>query len=355
MPSSQAAEASTSLSLRGICCVTLFLLSYAILIPGLFDELFSFKADMMVFGFSSNIADISQSTVGTVRHLYNLHYHLAAFLVLLFSVIVPALKLIATIIAACRIYSDCEDKDAEHLVRGLQSISKWATVDAFCVMTFAAALGGISAGVVSIDLQIHRGFYCFLAYCVLSVAAALTLPSATTYFVPPPLCRRMGLSFAFRMAAVLVALGLFCLLLCVPVIEFEIGAIGVHRKLSMVSLLKNLLDGGFLAPAVAYFTLAMLLPGLYVLLATANELDLDVPLSWAISTLGHFAMADVLVLSILVTRLAGAGLSDRMSVEILPGGRYLLLLLAFRPFLPWAATVFVTHQRAKMAEYVEEV
>lgn len=347
----QAAEPTASVSPRWVCCVALFLLSYAVLIPGLFDDLFSLKAEM----FGMSMVDITKSTVGTIGHLYNENFHLAALLVLLFSVVVPVLKLVAVLIAARRIYSEEDGKDADRLVSGLQWISKWATVDAFCVMTFAAAFSVLPASAVKVDLQIHRGFYCFLAYCVLSVAAALALPSSSSYFTPPPICRRMGLSVAFRMAVVLIILALFLAVLWVPLIEFHVKEIGLHRKLSMESLFSYLWKGGLWTPAAAFLSLAMIIPGLHALLSTATELDFNVPGSWAIPSLGHFAMADVLLLSIGVSRLAGAGLTSRMSVEVLPGGRGLLMLLFLRPFLPWAATAFATQQRAKMAEHAEEL
>ncbi len=55
----------------------------------------------------------------------------------------------------------------------VRSISKWAMVDVFVVAIWVAFLAGKAAD--NFDATIERGFYFFVAYCLLSLAAMQVL------------------------------------------------------------------------------------------------------------------------------------------------------------------------------------
>eukprot|EP00440_Ansanella_granifera_P013700 gb/GFBE01014887.1/.p1 GENE.gb/GFBE01014887.1/~~gb/GFBE01014887.1/.p1 ORF type:complete len:356 (+),score=67.72 gb/GFBE01014887.1/:1-1068(+) len=349
-------QASGPSSLQTAAAVTLFVGAYVALVPGLIDDLFSLKAEVEFFGARMPVVDLTKSTVGTIKHLMEEKHPLPAALILLFSVVIPFLKLAVVLLAFGRgLFSSTKRSPTQHLVHGLQEVSKWATVDAFCVMTFAAAFSGMSSSSLMLDLELKRGFYCFLAYCILSVGAALAMPLDSSGFVPPPLFRRLALHNLVRVGALIGTCAIWMLILVTPLIQISIDQFSLHHKLSIVGIFGGLREAGLWVPAVSFAALVMLFPGLHAFLTAAQELDFEVPCVRVLPALGHFAMADVLLLSIAVTRLAATGLSNQLTVQVLPGASFLLTLLVLKPLMPWAATTAAARQRAKMAEYVEEI
>jgi uncharacterized paraquat-inducible protein A len=89
--------------------------------------------------------------------------YLVAWLILLFSVVIPLLKAVILLIVLLF------EKHAlrEQMLKFVSVIGKWSMADVFVVSIFMAYLATHSNEAVSATL--HEGFYYFTAYCVLSI------------------------------------------------------------------------------------------------------------------------------------------------------------------------------------------
>ncbi len=105
----------------------------------------------------------TRSILGTVQQLFSDGDWFVGFLVMLFSVIVPVMKMTLLLVG---------DKAA---AVG-RAVSKWAMADVFVVAIFVAYLAGNASedvgGLLNLKASLEWGFYCFLGYCLFSVASA---------------------------------------------------------------------------------------------------------------------------------------------------------------------------------------
>lgn len=118
----------------------------------------------------------SRSIVGSVRHLYSVNSHVAATLILLFSVVVPLVKTLLAVWAV-RHHSDAVQRRTLVFVT---AIAKWSMADVFAVALFITYLAAqASQGpadpsgpppIVTFHADFGPGFYWFAAYCVFSLA-----------------------------------------------------------------------------------------------------------------------------------------------------------------------------------------
>ena len=116
----------------------------------------------------------TRSIVGSVRRLYEVGSPVPATLILLFSVIVPFVKMAlvgwATFAAPAR---------RQRTLAFVETIAKWSMADVFVVALFITYLAAIAsqssadAGppVVAFTAQFGAGFYWFAAYCLFSLAS----------------------------------------------------------------------------------------------------------------------------------------------------------------------------------------
>lgn len=280
--------------------------------------LFTVKASISVFGMEMDVLNITKSTLGTVHHLANEHYWLPALLILVFSVLLPFVKLAAMIWA----FRALKTGGRSRLVNSVRTVSKWATVDAFTVMTFAAFL----AGNANAHVTLHIGFYCFLAYCLISVAAAMTFPEITDAYAEP---KSVGVWAFIEPVLIIVAWGI-CL--TVPVIALKVPQFGINNTLSFTGIAVALKGSYTFCSAIA-MVLVGALPALEAVCGVVKALNMQLP--HFTSFLQHWAMLDVFVISMVVTSLASRGMSDALSVEVLPTGRAAAMLVATRIAAVW--------------------
>ena len=116
----------------------------------------------------------TRSIVGSVRRLYEVGSPVPATLILLFSVIVPFVKMAlvgwALFAAPAR---------RQRTLAFVETIAKWSMADVFVValfITYLAAIASQSAAdagppVVAFTAQFGAGFYWFAAYCLFSLAS----------------------------------------------------------------------------------------------------------------------------------------------------------------------------------------
>lgn len=113
----------------------------------------------------------TRSILGTVRQLFETGHVLVGFLVMLFSVIVPTIKIVLVTTAAL----GRKGLAADRLLAIGNAIGKWSMADVFVVgiiVSYLAANASEGIGdLVQLNAHFGTGFYFFLGYCLFSVAS----------------------------------------------------------------------------------------------------------------------------------------------------------------------------------------
>jgi hypothetical protein len=113
----------------------------------------------------------TRSISGTVKDLYNSGDMLVAFLVMLFSIVIPSIKILMMLSATLMRQS----LTRQRLLTINSLLSKWSMADVFVValiVTFMAANASGAGGLLTFSSNFESGFYYFLGYCVFAIAAA---------------------------------------------------------------------------------------------------------------------------------------------------------------------------------------
>lgn len=128
----------------------------------------------------------SRSITGTVEELYRSGNPLVAFLIALFSIVIPAIKL------TLLLYSSLATRSRASLLleKFEKAIGKWSMADVFVIAIMVAYLAAVANKdmdeLVKLEADFATGFYYFLGYCLLSILASQLLtvrkaePLATT-------------------------------------------------------------------------------------------------------------------------------------------------------------------------------
>ena len=110
----------------------------------------------------------SRSILGAVQELYEGRQWLVAFLIALFSIIVPAIKSLLMIFSSMMF-----DKFAAASDRIIRFISKWSMADVFVIAIIVAFLAANATQqtekLFTLEAEFGVGFYYFLGYCLLSI------------------------------------------------------------------------------------------------------------------------------------------------------------------------------------------
>ena len=169
--------------------LVLTLANFVLLVPGVILPVYGVEittqveASLLPAPVEVTVYEQTRSILGTVRELWRSEDRLVAFLILLFSIIVPVLKA-STLFTAMQVRS--EDL-RRRLVRVVDSIGKWSMADVFVVAVFLAFLATrdqaqantfmvpVLVQQVEVAMETHLtstlgpGFYFFLSYCLLSI------------------------------------------------------------------------------------------------------------------------------------------------------------------------------------------
>ena len=159
---------------RNWVAVGLTLVSLGLLIPGLSQPALTIVASIPIFNKPTEIFRQTQNVMQAVKSLYETGNYFVAGLILLFSIIVPFIKMaIMAVILATK-----APAPRYRLYLFVRSISKWAMADVFAVGVFIAFMA--SKAIDNLDAVIGSGFYYFVGYCLVSNVAFQFL------HVPPP-------------------------------------------------------------------------------------------------------------------------------------------------------------------------
>lgn len=110
----------------------------------------------------------SKGVIGSIVKLFDGGDIIVAVVILLFSVIVPILKILSLLFISIFI----ESKFAHSIVKFFKMIGKWSMVDVFVVAVFLVYLTA-NKGDVS-RAQVEVGLYFFLAYVIVSMLVSLS-------------------------------------------------------------------------------------------------------------------------------------------------------------------------------------
>lgn len=145
---------------RNWIAVGLTLVSLVLIVPGLQSDALTIVATHSFF--KKPIYEETQSILRAIKRLYDSKNYFVAGLVLLFSVIVPFIKM-GMLAAILRVKNPATKY---RLYLGVRSVSKWAMADVFAVGVFIAFMAGNA--IDNLDAKLHPGFYYFIAYCLIS-------------------------------------------------------------------------------------------------------------------------------------------------------------------------------------------
>ncbi|MEP6783200.1 MAG: paraquat-inducible protein A [Acidobacteriota bacterium] len=159
---------------RNWIAVGLTLVSLGLIIPGLRSDALTITASIPIFNKPTEIFKETQSILRAVKRLYDSKNYFVAGIILLFSVIVPFIKM-AMMAVILRMKSPVAKYRLYLFVR---SMSKWAMADVFAVGVFIAFMAGNALD--NLDAKLHPGYYYFIAYCLVSNLSFQFL------HVPPP-------------------------------------------------------------------------------------------------------------------------------------------------------------------------
>ena len=176
------------LSRSQIVGIALAVIAVFLLVPGVLQPIISIKietnVDASLAQFTSKNLDKTRSIVGTVQDLYQSGDTFVAFLILFFSVLVPACK---SGLVGIALFS--ETLKRKKIIAFIDLIGKWSMADVFVVAIFICFLSTVGQGhtenhnIVAFGMRIpvrmatvmssrlEPGFYFFLSYCLCSLAS----------------------------------------------------------------------------------------------------------------------------------------------------------------------------------------
>lgn len=164
----------------------LLLVSYAYLIPGLVEVLFSFNIvfDMGSSGYygigpggSINQAPPTTETmIGLIRLLNDTGGHLGAALVIIYAIVIPAIKLLLTGFGNTLQLAACGNhrRASRRCIQVVQNISKWACPDMFAYILLMHLVRSLTRPpYLKARGRLDLGFTCFSLFCLGSTIASL--------------------------------------------------------------------------------------------------------------------------------------------------------------------------------------
>lgn len=149
-----------------LVALALILISFAVLGPGIYYPILTISTTIKLpFVGVMDLGSETRSILGTIQYLWVSKNYLVSSLIFIFSVCVPVLKALGLLF----ILFPSSEKVRENLLGIIKRIGKWSMADVFIVAVFLAYLSTASMDVLK--AKIEKGFYFFLAYCLLSVLA----------------------------------------------------------------------------------------------------------------------------------------------------------------------------------------
>ena len=132
--------------------------------PAILAMASQFLDGLKVDGYS-RVYDKTRSILGTAQDLWNSGYLLVAVLIVLFSAVIPSLKIMMLLLALVISRN-------QSLIKINGILSKWSMADVFAIGVIIACLAANAASsesaIINFEAELHSGFYWFVAYCLVS-------------------------------------------------------------------------------------------------------------------------------------------------------------------------------------------
>jgi len=152
------------MSKRNICALAFIIVSLFCLYPGLMFAMLTVKVGKVVpFLGQLDLYEATQSIMQTIESLFIDQNYLVAWLILIFSVVVPVVKVVLLLVVL--LFKNLRARAS--ILKFVSVIGKWSMADVFVVSVFMAFLATHSNEAISATL--HAGYYYFTAYCVFSI------------------------------------------------------------------------------------------------------------------------------------------------------------------------------------------
>lgn len=183
--------------------------SYALLVPGLCETLFSFLITIDMLGINVVISTThdsqpgadTESMISLISRLKDFGAMLGCVLVVLYAIVVPVAKLFMLCLGEYwRVSADRSLASlSRRFIQVVQVISKWACPDMFAyilILTLFREVGKKS-DLIKMQAELDVGFTCFSVFCVTSTLASLSISPEDSgdqkQPPPPPFMRLLGL------------------------------------------------------------------------------------------------------------------------------------------------------------------
>jgi len=110
----------------------------------------------------------SKGVIGSIEKLFESGDFVVALVILLFSVLIPVLKVLSLLIVSLFMKSDF----AHGIIKFFKMIGKWSMVDVFVVSVFLVYLTANKGEISRAEIEV--GLYFFLAYVIVSMLMSLS-------------------------------------------------------------------------------------------------------------------------------------------------------------------------------------
>ncbi len=162
------------MSVRNWAGLFFLCVSLICLYPGITEPLLQIQVNAK-FPLVGNVElyNETQSIIESIRALWQSNNRFVAFLILLFSILVPVFKALL-LLTGLSLHQLANDRPIKHtIIQFVQLVGKWSMADVFVVSVFMAFLATQSNDFL--DAILHPGFYYFLAYCLISIVSSLLI------------------------------------------------------------------------------------------------------------------------------------------------------------------------------------
>ena len=169
------------MSTRNIIALCLIIASLICLYPGLTQDMMTLKISkkLPILG-TRTLLETTQSILQTIENLFAKKNYLVAWLILIFSVVIPLLKAGLLLLVLC--LRDFAGRS--QILSFISIIGKWSMADVFVVSIFMAFL--VTQSNDAVAAWLHDGYYYFTAYCLLSILGTQLICLDTKQAQTPP-------------------------------------------------------------------------------------------------------------------------------------------------------------------------
>jgi len=171
---------------NAIIIFVLLTISLGLLFPGVTEPMIEYSSNIRAAAgplvlVDTQVMNESRSIIGTFNELVGRERYLVAYLILLFSVIIPSVK---TLMLMASVFM--KDQGSKLVIRKIVNfISKWSMADVFVVAILLVILATDERGekiyfsamgfnveiLLMIKSNVLTGFYWFVGYCVFSISS----------------------------------------------------------------------------------------------------------------------------------------------------------------------------------------